>query len=277
MRRIDEKQAELIAGLVAGSGLAVSEAALEKDCHISAALRALTKINDPNFEFVFCGGTCLSKSYGIVERLSEDVDIKVVKRPKSPVLSKSEQKQALSELKAKLQQALMEVGFDAEQFGKDFKVDEKPFETIKARDQNKYIVFNIRYEGLFSPSAELRSQLQIELNFTQVALPTEKRDALLLIEKLAGNAKPDAVSLQTVDLKEAAVEKLLSFSRRVAMHLRSVEAHPDAPEKQRELDRTLVRHIYDIHEIARIAPSTFADTKAISDLMARINAFSTSL
>ena len=91
---------------------------------------------------------------------------------------------------------------------------------------------------------------------------------MLLIDRLAGKAQPDAVSLKTADLKETAVEKLLSFSRRVAMHLRSVEANPHNPEKQMELDHTLVRHIYDIHEIERVEPSTFSPPKLISDLMA---------
>ena len=268
MRRIDGQQEAMILGLVGELGIAVSEAALEKDCHVSAALMALTKVNDPNFDFVFCGGTCLSKSYGIVERLSEDVDIKVVRKPGSPILSGTEQKKALSKLKAKVQQALVDAGFDAEQFQSDFEVDGKRFETIKARDGNKYIVFNVRYDGRFRPSPQLRPRLQIELNFTGIVLPAVNRDAVLLIDKLAGKAKPDAVSLKTVDLKEAAVEKLLSFSRRTAMHMRSVEAQPDNPDKQREMDHTLVRHIYDIHEIDRVEPETFSDSKVISDLMA---------
>lgn len=268
MRRIDEQQAAMIVGLIGELGLEISESALEKDCHVSAALAALATIDDSNFEFVFCGGTCLSKSYGIVERLSEDVDLKVIKKPGVPEMTKSALKASLSRLKGKVRDALVAAGFDAEQFQDDHSVNGEKFKSIQARDENKYIVFNVRYDGRFSPSPELRQRLQIELNYTSLVLPSAKMDALLLIDKLAGKEKPVSTSLNTVDLREAAVEKLLSFPRRVAMHMRLEKANREIEGKQRVLDRTLVRHIYDIHEIGRLVPSVFDDTETISRIMA---------
>lgn len=43
MRRIDDQQESMILGFVGELGIAVSEAALEKDCHVSVALMALTR------------------------------------------------------------------------------------------------------------------------------------------------------------------------------------------------------------------------------------------
>ncbi|MDL2356269.1 MAG: nucleotidyl transferase AbiEii/AbiGii toxin family protein [Pseudomonadota bacterium] len=39
-----------------------------------------------HFRWVFCGGTCLAKAYGILERMSEDVDFKVVTNEAGAVL-----------------------------------------------------------------------------------------------------------------------------------------------------------------------------------------------
>lgn len=35
-------------------------------------------IRHPNTRLVFCGGTSLSKAYELIERMSEEVDLKVV-------------------------------------------------------------------------------------------------------------------------------------------------------------------------------------------------------
>jgi len=73
--------------------------------------------------------------------------------------------------------------------------------------------------------------------------------------------------MRCVDLTEAAVEKLISFPRRLALHMRSVAANPDDPSKHRGLDPALMRHIYDIHEINRLAPGTFQNLDMVSNLM----------
>lgn len=81
MKSIDSAQAQQIADLINEEGLSIDAFALEKDFHVSSALTAISKISDPTFDLVFCGGTCLSKAYRILERLSEDVDIKVAFKP----------------------------------------------------------------------------------------------------------------------------------------------------------------------------------------------------
>jgi hypothetical protein len=57
-------------------GLGIPAAAVEKDYWISEILRALSQ--DFGRDFVFKGGTSLSKAHRIVERFSEDVDILVL-------------------------------------------------------------------------------------------------------------------------------------------------------------------------------------------------------
>jgi hypothetical protein len=79
MKIISEEQKELIDAITA-EGLAgnLSAFILEKDIHVTDALHALAKLQHRHIRFVFCGGTSLSKAHGLIERMSEDVDLKVV-------------------------------------------------------------------------------------------------------------------------------------------------------------------------------------------------------
>lgn len=56
--------------------LDISATAVEKDYWVSEVLRVLVA-NFPG-DFIFKGGTSLSKGYGIVERFSEDIDVLVL-------------------------------------------------------------------------------------------------------------------------------------------------------------------------------------------------------
>lgn len=54
----------------------ISNSSLEKDYHVTDALRVISEKRNDHFELVFGGGTSLSKAYGIIERFSEDAEIK---------------------------------------------------------------------------------------------------------------------------------------------------------------------------------------------------------
>ncbi len=58
--------------------LGVSSAIVEKDYWVTQALRVLAR--DFSGDFIFKGGTSLSKGYGLIERFSEDVDILIIQR-----------------------------------------------------------------------------------------------------------------------------------------------------------------------------------------------------
>lgn len=60
----------------AGEHLGVSAVIVEKDYWVSQALRVLG--DEFPDDFVFKGGTSLSKAYGLIERFSEDIDLLVV-------------------------------------------------------------------------------------------------------------------------------------------------------------------------------------------------------
>lgn len=58
----------------AAANLGVTSAIVEKDYWVTQALRALAEFPD---DWIFKGGTSLSKAYGIIARFSEDIDVLV--------------------------------------------------------------------------------------------------------------------------------------------------------------------------------------------------------
>ncbi len=243
MKKISERQRLLVIDLIAEEGLSISEYALEKDYIVTDALQAIFSLQHPQFDFVFCGGTCFSKAYGGLDRISEDVDIKVILKP-GAVLSKSELRDALSQLKPTVILALVKAGFDEQDISK------------QARDENKYLVFDANYDTHFIKAKEMRSNMKLELNYTTLALAPQDQTIGLLLTGLS-DGKPYTFQTKCVDLREGLIEKLISFPRRLAMHL---------VDSSRELDKTLVRHLFDVHQIIKAHPGVLDETQLLQNI-----------
>lgn len=244
MKKISERQKLLVTDLIAEKGLNISEYALEKDYIVTDALQALFKLEDPQFDFIFCGGTCFSKAYGLLDRISEDVDIKVILKP-GLNLSRSRLREALSQLKPKIISALVNAGFDEQDI------------TKHARDENKYLIFDANYDTHFIKADDMRSNMKLELNFTTLALAPQVLQIGPLFNELA-DGKPYAFDTNCVDLREGLIEKLVSFPRRLALHLH---------DPVRDLDKTLVRHLYDVHQTTKAHPDLLADIKPLQEIL----------
>jgi predicted nucleotidyltransferase component of viral defense system len=50
----------------------------EKDLLLTEVLQAINTTDREDIGLVFCGGTCLSKAHGLIDRMSEDIDFKLV-------------------------------------------------------------------------------------------------------------------------------------------------------------------------------------------------------
>jgi predicted nucleotidyltransferase component of viral defense system len=101
MKKISRRQKSLVVDLIAAQEFGISEYALKKDYIVTDTLQALFNIKHPTFDFIFCGGTCLSKAYGLLDRISEDVDVKVVLKP-GVELTRSGLREALRQLNPQL-------------------------------------------------------------------------------------------------------------------------------------------------------------------------------
>lgn len=108
MRVLADDRAELIEALAAESSLGgITTSLLEKDEHLTDALRAVFALRFECVELVFCGGTSLSKAHGLIERMSEDADLKVVLTDAGRALSRTKLKRYLGdEVRGRVAQAL---------------------------------------------------------------------------------------------------------------------------------------------------------------------------
>ena len=227
MKTITAREHELIISVM-GEGLtALAEAVIEKDLLITEVLRSVVAVDSDGIQLVFCGGTCLSKAHGLIERMSEDIDFKLV-LPQG--LSRSARSRLLSQFKKRLAAALMEAGFAV------------PANEIIARDENSYVSLNLHYKSRFAPVASLRSEIKLELNARPPVLPTAPLPIASMLDVLSQAPRTD-LHVECIGVEETLAEKVLSFLRRTA------EAR--AGRNRADYDDRLVRHLYDVRAIAR--------------------------
>src|SRR5579863_2602391 len=81
-----------------------SPALVEKDWYVVKALKAISTIEAPPFRVVFGGGTALSRAHRLIQRMSEDIDMKIVSD--APIT-----RPALRDLRDRITKALLEIGF----------------------------------------------------------------------------------------------------------------------------------------------------------------------
>ena len=90
MKKLPQQIIEKISDFENESDVALPGFALEKDYFVLEAIKLIQGLPpSQDFRLVFCGGTCLSKAYGILHRMSEDIDFKIVPSELSAKLPKN--------------------------------------------------------------------------------------------------------------------------------------------------------------------------------------------
>ena len=256
MKRLPQAAIDRIVDFSAEAAVSLPPYALEKDHHVVDAMRIIAQM-PPNelFRPVFCGGTCLSKAYGVLERMSEDVDFKIAPTPAAKNLSRTRLREELGAYGRAIEAALVDGGFGEGAIERN------------ARDSNSYISLQVAYESAFDKPHALRSHLLIELTHTKLAGDTQRMPVGLLMDKLATGAYPDPLLIECVSPIEALAEKLVSFPRRLALQL---SRHPDprvALRPENRWDSSLVRHLYDVEQLIAARPELAADAEALAKLV----------
>ncbi|MDO9271455.1 MAG: nucleotidyl transferase AbiEii/AbiGii toxin family protein [Rugosibacter sp.] len=96
MKTITAHEHDLILA-VRNEGLtALPPGVFEKDLLLTEVLQAINATDREGIRLVFCGGTCLSKAHGLIDRMSEDIDFKLAV---PPGLSRSARSRMLSQYK----------------------------------------------------------------------------------------------------------------------------------------------------------------------------------
>ncbi|CAG2161315.1 nucleotidyl transferase AbiEii/AbiGii toxin family protein [Cupriavidus numazuensis] len=259
MRRLPNSDIERINDFSVEAALPLPAYALEKDHHVLEAMRLIVEAPpDPNFRLVFCGGTCLSKAYGALARMSEDVDFKVVPTAAGAALSRTKRREALKAFGEAIAHTLEHGGFG------------KGNVARTARDENAYTRLDVSYESAFDKPEALRSHLLIELNHAPLGFAADKMPIGLLLDKLAAGDYANPFTVDCIALPEALAEKLISFPRRLAAH-RARHGHDPALLQDEKLwDRALVRHLYDVHQLATTRAELIADAAALGRLVSGV-------
>jgi len=195
-------------------------------------LHALIAIEHPHVTLVFCGGTSLSKAHGLIERMSEDVDIKVALQPDHG-LSASQLKKHLSKLKHSVMATMLESGFDA--------IDD---ESI-ALNENRYFASGWHFQSRYATHISLRPHLSLEFTVRTPLFDIAHKPIGYLIDQWSAH-KPEHHEIACLAIEETLAEKVLSFLRRHAEHRAGVRS---------KWDTALVRHIYDVYCIVKSEPA----------------------
>jgi hypothetical protein len=269
MKRISAAATQKIQDFAVESESGLPAYVLEKDMHVFDALKILSKMPaNKHFRLVFCGGTCLSKAYGILERMSEDVDFKVVPTDLAHTLTRSALRNELRAFRKSVAAELRSGGFT----GEDAIVE-------NSRDEGAYGSLRIEYESSFEKPESLRAHLLIELNYTELANSTQKNDIGLLIDQLLRVPSPSPLKLECVSLEEALAEKLISFPRRLGKHMADqlAEGNPGPKKFDDELlkeeskwDKSLVRHLYDVNILMERHPELISGGSTFGELLATV-------
>lgn len=206
--------------------LGINEPSLvEKDFHVVQALSLLADHNSPYFELVFAGGTCLSKIFASLQRMSEDVDLKILLSDSGRQLSRSVLRKELSALKYEVRGL-----FD----GGGFTISRE-----SARNENHFIEFELAYTAIFDVIDALRPNIKIEMTLCDYKCRREEQAIASLIAQVIGDP-PEIGAFACIDVVHTSAEKLVSLLRRIAASLRGINEWAD---------EALIRHVYDLHII----------------------------
>lgn len=198
-----------------------SPALVEKDFHVVKALAAIAALDLSPFQLIFGGGTALARAHRLIQRMSEDIDLKVVGAVEPS-------RTQLRRMREEITNALLNAGFRFDPTDRAFR---------QSANESRYTVFRIPYEPLSRGVGSLRPEIQIEV----AVWPLRRPPLQLPISSFVAEAfqrQPEIASIPCVSITQTAAEKFVALTRRIAAEI----ADAGGPR-----DSTLVRHIYDLH------------------------------
>jgi hypothetical protein len=200
-----------------------SPALVEKDWYVVKALAAIDTADVTPFRLVFGGGTALSRAHRLTRRMSEDIDLKIVSdEPRS--------RAELRKLRDTISTALLDAGFQFD--------PENP-EQRDSGNASRYTIYRLPYPPLVTGQGALRPEIQIETAVWPLRLPAVEQSVISFWAE-AFKQPPEVPSIACVALTETIAEKFVALTRRAGAEL----ADAGGPR-----DKTLVRHVYDLHAV----------------------------
>ncbi|NIF70482.1 nucleotidyl transferase AbiEii/AbiGii toxin family protein [Burkholderia sp. Ap-962] len=267
----DELISDIEDAAAAGILKALSPAVAEKDIHVTDALHALSRIQlrhvahqlnrargnpapatlDVATHLIFAGGTCLSKAHGLIERMSEDIDIKVVLDAIPPGYAlphRQGDRKRLGDLHDAVERCLSDIGFEyAAATSGDNPV---------SRDNRRYYCLAVSYDARFQDvSGALRPQLKLELIHRPPRLPVETLEMGYLLDSFIPREQPHRFAMACLSAAETLAEKVLSMLRRCAWNWDGYQ--------RGTFDTALIRHIHDVRCIVESNPASLEAARTV--------------
>lgn len=194
---------------------------VEKDWYVVRALAAITTADVKPFRLVFSGGTALSRAHRLTLRMSEDIDLKIVSdAPRS--------RAELRTLRDNVTKALLNAGFE---------FDPANAAHRDSGNASRYTIYRLPYTPLVAGEGALRPEIQVETAVWPLRLPSVEQSVTSFWAE-AFKQPSEVPSISCMALVETVAEKFVALTRRAGAEL----AEAGGPR-----DKTLVRHVYDLH------------------------------
>jgi hypothetical protein len=222
--RPEQEEFEAVAGL-----MAIDPSFIEKDWFVTQVVAALSAFRYEGFEFIFTGGTALSKAHLLIRRFSEDVDFRVI----AP--HDQQNKSKLSKFKKAVLAHLHQSGFEIRE------------DQIKAEAGNRQITFMFDYPSYFPQGKALRPHVLIEISVRSPQNPAIPLSVASFVNS-SYNRTPEVNRIACINPVESAADKLCALAWRIPIRKRGDEKD----------DPSLVRHI---HDLALLKNQALADER----------------
>jgi predicted nucleotidyltransferase component of viral defense system len=218
-----------------------SPALVEKDWHVVQALAAIRDAASDGLTLAFGGGTALGRAYGLLDRMSEDIDLRVVGE-------KATSRSALKRLRRQVSERLQETGFAVDT------------SRVTVQHSDTYVRYDLPYDPIMRGEGVLRPEIKIEISAFPTRRPLTNRAVISFVAE-ANKVEAEIPSIACVSLVEIAAEKFVALTRRSGAAFAGFQA----------LDSTLPRHVYDLSRLkgqydaedaARLALETMKDDAA---------------
>lgn len=195
-----------------------SPALVEKDWHVVHALAAIHDVEVDGLKLVFGGGTALARAHRLLERMSEDIDLRIVGETAGSRASLKRLRRAVSD-------RLDAAGFAVEGH-------------VAVQQNDRYVRYDLPYAPIIEGQGVLRPEIKIELSAFPSCRPAVIKSVASFVSEAAG-AAPEIPAIACVPIVETAADKFVALARRAGFAFAGLGA----------LDPTLVRHVYDLHRL----------------------------
>ncbi|EPE93877.1 hypothetical protein RGCCGE502_33846 (plasmid) [Rhizobium grahamii CCGE 502] len=140
-----------------------SAALVEKDWFVVRALAAIHDVQVDGLILAFGGGTALGRAYRLLERMSEDINLRIIGE-------KANSRSALKRLRGEVNDRLQAAGFVADG-------------NYVVKQNDRYVRYDLPYEAIAKGEGVLRPEIKIELAAFPICTASENRSVSSLLPK----------------------------------------------------------------------------------------------